>query len=101
MRLKPTARDVQLLDAEAIFAIRMIESFPDSKCKLASVVLKHDENVAFTPLPSGCVPPKRKVQISVEEEIRMLHAEKEAAKHQPADIEVPPTRAFCQHCCRQ
>merc|ERR1719482_2420736 len=80
MRLKPTARDVQLLDAEAIFAVRMIESFPDAKCKLASVVLKHDENVAFTPLPNGSVPPKRKAQISVEEEIRLLHAEKDAAK---------------------
>lgn len=80
MRIKPTARDVQMLDGEAIFATRIIENFPQMVCKQAFVVLKHDENAAFTPLVGQTVPPRRKVLPSFADEMKQLQADKEAEK---------------------
>jgi hypothetical protein len=73
-------REIQMLDAEAIFATRVIENFPGLMTKQAFVVLKHDENVAFAPLLPGTVPKKKKVQVGLAEEINQLRGEKESAK---------------------
>jgi hypothetical protein len=73
-------REIQMLDAEAIFATRVIENFPDLMTKQAFVVFKHDDNVAFSPLLPGTVPKKKKTQASLADEINNLRGEKESAK---------------------
>jgi hypothetical protein len=75
-------REIQMLDAEAIFSTRVIENFSDLVSKQAYVVLKHDDNVAFAPLMPGTVPRRRKTQVSLADEINTLRGEKESAKEQ-------------------
>jgi hypothetical protein len=76
--VNPGVKDIQMLDAEAIFSCRIIENFPDLMAKQSFVVLKHDENVAYAPLMPGTLPKVPKVKLSIEQEIRKLEEEKKA-----------------------
>jgi hypothetical protein len=73
-------REVQMLDAEAIFATRVIENFPDLMSKQTFIVLKHDDNVSFAPLMPGTVPKKRKAQASLADEINAVQGQKSEVK---------------------
>merc|ERR1719460_3546617 len=73
-------REVQMLDAEAIFATRVIENFPDLMCRQTFIVLKHDDNVSFAPLMPGTVPKRRKAQTSLADEINAVQGQKSEVK---------------------